>query len=241
MSRSRLALGTLGVVALVAGLAATLTPSARSDTPTPHQITVQGVGSVDAVPDQVAFSFGVQTSAKTASAALAANADAATKLIAALKAAGIPAKSLQTQQVSLSQRLSDDGQTILGYNASSSRQRHDRLDRQGGRRRRRRRRRRRHLGRRALADALERAGARAEGARRCGRRREGARAGARRRRRARARLDRRDLGGRREPAGAVRRKGRQTRPARPDRARDADGHRLGHGDVRNDVSGKPGR
>jgi uncharacterized protein YggE len=120
MSRSRLALGTLGVVALVAGLAATLTPSARSDTPTPHQITVQGVGSVDAIPDQVAFSFGVQTSAKTASAALAANAEAATKLIAALKAAGIPAKSLQTQQVSLSQRVSDDGQTVVGYNASSA-------------------------------------------------------------------------------------------------------------------------
>src|SRR4051812_2031214 len=120
MSRTRLALGTLAVVALVAGLAATLTPSARSDTPPPHQITVQGFGSVDAVPDQVAFSFGVQTSAKTASAALAANAEAATKLIAALKAAGIPAKSLQTQQVSLSQRMSDDGQTVLGYNASSS-------------------------------------------------------------------------------------------------------------------------
>jgi uncharacterized protein YggE len=120
MSRSRLALGTLAVVALVAAVAATLTPSARSDTPTPHQITVQGFGSVDAVPDQVAFSFGVQTSAKTASAALAANADAATKLIAALKAAGIPAKSLQTQQVSLSQRVSDDGQTIVGYNASSA-------------------------------------------------------------------------------------------------------------------------
>jgi uncharacterized protein YggE len=120
MSRTRLALGTLAVVALVGGLAATLTPSARSDTPSPHQITVQGFGSVDAVPDQVAFSFGVQTSAKTASAALAANAEAAAKLIAALKAAGIPAKSLQTQQVSLSQRVSDDGQTVVGYNASSA-------------------------------------------------------------------------------------------------------------------------
>jgi uncharacterized protein len=119
MSRSRLVLGTLAVVALVAALAATLTPSARSDTPTPHQITVQGFGSIDAVPDRVAFTFGVQTSGKNASAALTGNADAMTKLIAALKAAGIPAKSLQTQQVSLSQRLSDDGQTVLGYQASS--------------------------------------------------------------------------------------------------------------------------
>jgi uncharacterized protein YggE len=51
---------------------------------------------------------------------MAANAEAAAKLIAALKAAGIPAKSLQTQQVSLSQRVSDDGQTVVGYNASSA-------------------------------------------------------------------------------------------------------------------------
>jgi uncharacterized protein YggE len=120
MSHKRLAVLAASIAVLGGVLAATRTSSAGSATPPAHQITVNGSGSVQAVPDQVAFSFGVQTSAKTASAALAANAAAATKVIAALKAAGIAAKDIQTQQVSLSQRLSDDGQTVLGYNASSS-------------------------------------------------------------------------------------------------------------------------
>ena len=120
MSRKRLAILAVSIAVLAGPLAATRTSSAGSATPTAHQITVNGNGSVEAVPDQVAFNFGVQTSAKTASAALAANAAAATKVIAALKAAGIAAKDIQTQQVSISQRLSDDGQTVLGYNASSS-------------------------------------------------------------------------------------------------------------------------
>jgi uncharacterized protein YggE len=120
MSRARMALLAVSITALVVVLAATRTSDARSDTAPAHQITVNGVGSVEAVPDRVAFNFGVQTSAKTASAALSANAEAATKVIAALKAAGIATKDIQTQQVSLSQRLSDDGQTVLGYNASSS-------------------------------------------------------------------------------------------------------------------------
>jgi uncharacterized protein YggE len=120
MSHKRLAVLAASIAVLGGVLAATRTSSAGSATPPAHQITVNGSGSVQAVPDQVAFSFGVQTSAKTASAALAANAEAAAKLIAALKAAGIPAKSLQTQQVSLSQRVSDDGQTVVGYNASSA-------------------------------------------------------------------------------------------------------------------------
>jgi uncharacterized protein YggE len=120
MTRARLAVLAVLVTALAIAVATTRTSSARSDTPTAHQITVQGLGTVEAIPDTVAFSFGVQTSAKTASAALAANGEAAQKVIAALKQAGIAAKDIQTQQVSLSQRLSEDGQTVLGYNASSS-------------------------------------------------------------------------------------------------------------------------
>jgi uncharacterized protein YggE len=120
MSRTRLAVLALSLTVLAGVLAATRTSSARSDTPAAHQITVQGLGTIDATPDQVAFSFGVQTSAKSASAALSSNSEAATKVIAALKAAGIAAKDIQTQSVSLSQRLSDDGQTVVGYSASSS-------------------------------------------------------------------------------------------------------------------------
>src|SRR3954452_3110311 len=120
MSRTRLAVLAVCLTVFAGVLAATRTSSARSDTPAAHQITVQGLGTIDATPDQVAFTFGVQTSAKSASAALSANSDAAAKVIAALKAAGIEAKDIQSKAVSLSQRVSDDGQTVLGYNASSS-------------------------------------------------------------------------------------------------------------------------
>src|SRR2546423_1898675 len=109
MTRARLAVLAAFIAALAIAVAATRTSRARSDPPPAHQITVQGLGSVEAVPDTVAFNFGVQTSAKTASAALAANGAAAQKVIAALKQAGIAAKDIRTQQVSLSQRLSDDG------------------------------------------------------------------------------------------------------------------------------------
>jgi uncharacterized protein YggE len=86
----------------------------------PGTVTVNGTGSVDAVPDTATFAFGVTTEAKTAVAALAQDADAATKVIAALKKAGIADKDVQTQSVSLSPRYTDRGDEILGYTASST-------------------------------------------------------------------------------------------------------------------------
>jgi uncharacterized protein YggE len=120
MTRARLTLLAAGIATLALGVAATRPHNAHAVDTAPHQITVHGFGSVEATPDQVAFSFGVQTSAKTASAALAANGSAAAKVVAALLQAGVVEKSIQTQQVFLSQRRSDDGQTVLGYDASSS-------------------------------------------------------------------------------------------------------------------------
>jgi uncharacterized protein YggE len=73
----------------------------------PGTVTVNGTGSVDAVPDTATFAFGVTTEAKTAVAALAQDADAATKVIAALKKAGIADKDVQTQSVSLSRADTD--------------------------------------------------------------------------------------------------------------------------------------
>ena len=207
MTRKRLAILAVSIAVLAGMLAATRTSSAGSATPAAHQIAVNGRGSVQAVPDQVAFSFGVQTSAKTASAALAANAAAATKVIAALKAAGIAAKDIQTQQVSVSQRLSDDGQTVLGYNASSSVSATLPSIAKAG----------------EVIDAAVAAGAdtvdgpaltlsnqrtlehKALAAAIAGR--EGPRAGARRRCRREPRLDRRDHGERRQRADAVQREG----------------------------------
>src|SRR5439155_326644 len=60
------------------------------------------------------------TRSKTAVQALAADSAEMRRLIDALKAAGIPASSLQTSSVSLSPNTSDGGDTIVGYSASNT-------------------------------------------------------------------------------------------------------------------------
>jgi uncharacterized protein YggE len=83
-------------------------------------ITVVGTGSVTATPDTAEWSFGVQTSADTAAAALAANSTAMEKVVAALRDAGVAKDDLQTEQVSVYPRTSDDGTSIVGYDASNT-------------------------------------------------------------------------------------------------------------------------
>jgi len=89
-------------------------------TPADRSITVSGTGSVSATPNQAVFTFGVTTQSKAAVQALAANSAEMRRLIDTLKAAGIPAGSLQTSSVSLSPNTSDGGDTIIGYSASNS-------------------------------------------------------------------------------------------------------------------------
>jgi uncharacterized protein YggE len=94
---------------------------ARSDTsPAAKTISVTGAGSVTTVPNRAAFSFGVVSQARTATAALAANATEMRNVIAALLAAGVARADIQTQGVSLSARTTDNGETIVGYTASNS-------------------------------------------------------------------------------------------------------------------------
>jgi uncharacterized protein YggE len=94
----------------------------RSATPVPptKTITVTGNGTVTSVPDRAEVSFSIETRAKTATGALGQNADEASKVIAALKAAGVAAADIQTSQVSLSPQTTQDGLTIVGYSASNS-------------------------------------------------------------------------------------------------------------------------
>jgi uncharacterized protein YggE len=80
-------------------------------------ITVTGVGSVDSVPNEAQMSFGVESRGATARAAIAANADAARKIINALRQAG--ARELATQYVSVYPVTGESG-TITGYSASNS-------------------------------------------------------------------------------------------------------------------------
>ncbi len=88
--------------------------------PAGKTITVSGNGTVTSVPDRANFGFNIETRAKTATGALAQNADAATKVIQALKDAGAAAADIQTSQVSLSPQTTPDGVTIVGYIASNS-------------------------------------------------------------------------------------------------------------------------
>jgi uncharacterized protein YggE len=85
-----------------------------------HSIVVAGNGSVSAVPDRAQVSFGVSTDAKTASAALRANAVEMTRVIAALKGQGIVPADIRTELVSLSPRYSQTGEAVVGYEAANS-------------------------------------------------------------------------------------------------------------------------
>ena len=90
-----------------------------ADTPATG-ITVTGSGSVQGAPDRADFSFGVETQGETSGQALDANSAAVQKVIEALKASGVADADIQTQQVSVSPRYSNNGQRIVGYTAVNS-------------------------------------------------------------------------------------------------------------------------
>jgi uncharacterized protein len=85
-----------------------------------RSITASGLGSVTTVPDRAHFSFGVQAQSRTASQALEAADAQLTRVVAALRSAGIAQADIQTEQISLSPRTSEDGVQIVGYMALSS-------------------------------------------------------------------------------------------------------------------------
>ncbi|MDQ2967317.1 MAG: SIMPL domain-containing protein [Actinomycetota bacterium] len=83
-------------------------------------ITVLGTGSANLIPDRASFAFGTVSQAVTANAALAATSQAVTRVIAALKKAGVAQGDIQTSDVSLSPRMNDKGDVIVGYTASNT-------------------------------------------------------------------------------------------------------------------------
>jgi uncharacterized protein YggE len=119
---------TISALILAAGLLAAaalagvgLPEPAVSAAPDAEQgITVIGTGVVTSVPDRADFSFGVTSEGRTAAAALAANAAEMRRVIAAIRAAGVAADDVQTQQISLSPRYTDEGESIVGYTASNT-------------------------------------------------------------------------------------------------------------------------
>lgn len=110
-------------VLAVAALAGVGQPQSASgqepDTPV-GSITASGIGSVTTVPDRAHFSFGVQAQSRTASQALEAADAQLRRVVAALRDAGVAQADIQTEQISLSPRTSEDGVQIVGYTAISS-------------------------------------------------------------------------------------------------------------------------
>jgi uncharacterized protein len=107
-----LAAAALAGVARPEGAHAVDGPQSSSDS-----VTVSGTGSVRATPSSAVFSFGVDTRAATAKAALAENARDMRQVITALKAAG--ARDVTTQSVSVSQSFDQNGQPN-GFDASNT-------------------------------------------------------------------------------------------------------------------------
>jgi uncharacterized protein YggE len=83
-------------------------------------ITVTGSGSANVTPDRASLAFGTVSQSRTASAAMAASSQAVTRVIDALRKAGVAKADIQTSEVSLSPRFNDTGETIIGYTATNS-------------------------------------------------------------------------------------------------------------------------
>jgi uncharacterized protein YggE len=119
MKRLAIVAALLLAAAAIGGVARPDGSSAAGSTSTAPQrtITVSGTGTESSTPTRATVSFGVQTQAASAKAALAENAAAMRKVIAALGDAG--AKDLRTETVSLSPTFADD-QQVQGYIALNS-------------------------------------------------------------------------------------------------------------------------
>lgn len=83
-------------MAAMAGVA-----TAHADDKRPRTITINATGSVEAEPDFATISLGVLTEAEKAGKAVADNAKAMSRVIEALKKAGIPAKDIATDQYAI--------------------------------------------------------------------------------------------------------------------------------------------
>ena len=111
----------LVALAVVLGLAAA--PGLADETV--RQITVTGSAEAQAVPDLATITAGVETRAETAAAALSANSQAMTAVLAALDAGGVERRDVQTSQLSISpvyepyQEGNQDGQKVAGYEAAN--------------------------------------------------------------------------------------------------------------------------
>jgi uncharacterized protein len=109
--------GTLATLAFVA------TTAAAAEVP--REIVVTGEGLVEVAPDMATVTAGVESQGDTAGATLAANAEAMRAILAALEAAGVERRDIQTSQLSLQpvyrpQNGDDWTPEVIGYVARNT-------------------------------------------------------------------------------------------------------------------------
>jgi uncharacterized protein len=120
MKLARIAVVAVAAFAAVAFLGVFQPSSGTAADAPAGGLTVVGSGASSVTPDRASFTFGTVSQARTAAAALAASSDEVAKVIAALRRAGVARADIQTSDVSVSPRMSEDGTTIVGYTASNS-------------------------------------------------------------------------------------------------------------------------
>ena len=103
MAKSGVAVLLATLVALSAGAAAA---QAQVDAPVDRRISVVGEGVVRGRPDMAMLNAGVVSEARTAGEALSANNAAMTRILDAMRAAGIESRDLQTANFSVEPRYS---------------------------------------------------------------------------------------------------------------------------------------
>jgi uncharacterized protein YggE len=110
-------------IAVSAAVAATLVAApALAQTALPPMITVSGEATVSVAPDQAQIEAGVASEAKTAREASEANNAAMSKVLLALKGAGIAEKDYQTSRLSLQPQYAPNRSgpsPVVGYRASN--------------------------------------------------------------------------------------------------------------------------
>lgn len=97
---------------------------AQEQAPRPFpEITINATGSVDVTPDRARISLGVETDARTAQSASQANAELQTRILAAVRAAGIPASAIRTTGYNVAPKQEYNSQTrtwrVDGYRVSN--------------------------------------------------------------------------------------------------------------------------
>jgi uncharacterized protein YggE len=109
-------------IALLLGAAGCATQSAAADDGSSsgggRTIVGTATGRVEGIPDTLTVTLGVESHAGSAQAALAQNSERATRVIAALKAAGVAAADLQTTQLALNPTFDQKGRPN-GYGVSN--------------------------------------------------------------------------------------------------------------------------